>query len=437
MRSKRRRECPQGILTTPQSKIGSEVPIFASSPMRGAKGAAIERNDKSEFEIGDIMGKRILKIVLIVLSYVLVAAVAVGLTLVFGSNKLTQLELLLKTYYVDRDTVDYDALEDAAAAAMMDALPDGWSYYVSAQQYEDYENDRKNSFVGVGITIQANDAGQIEIVKVSAGSGAEAAGILPGDILVSAGGQDLTGISVDAVSTYVRGEEGSAVELGVLRDGTAMTFTVERSRIQVQVVTSAMVADGIGYVRIENFHERSAEDAIAAVEELRSQGAKALIFDVRGNGGGYKDELVKLLDHLLPEGDLFCSVDYSGKKEVDTSDASCVELPMAVLMDGNSYSAAEFFPAALEEYDWAITVGKPTVGKGHFQQTFRLPDGSAVAISTGKYYTPKGVSLSEAGGLTPNVMVEMEDEAKAKLYSGILPYEEDPQLQAAIEVLKQ
>lgn len=381
------------------------------------------------------MKKRILLIVLRVLSYVLVAAIAVGLTLAFGSSKLTQLETLIKTFHVDGANVDYRALEDAAAAAYVDALPDGWSYYVSAKQYEDYENDRKNTFVGVGITIQENDAGEIEIVKVSPGSSAETAGILPGDILVSAGSQDLTGISVSDVSTYVRGEEGTTVELGILRDGTAMTFTVKRSRIQVQVVTSAMVAEGIGYVRIENFHERSADDAIAAVEQLRSQGAKALIFDVRGNGGGYKDELVKLLDHLLPEGDLFCSVDYSGKREVDQSNADCVQLPMAVLMDGNSYSAAEFLPAALEEYDWAITVGEPTVGKGHFQQTFRLPDGSAAAISTGKYYTPKGVSLSEVGGLIPNVPVEMDNETKAKLYGGILPYEEDPQLQAAINAL--
>ena len=127
------------------------------------------------------MKKRILLIALRVLSYVLVAAIAVGLTLAFGSSKLTQLETLIKTFHVDGANVDYRALEDAAAAAYVDALPDGWSYYVSAQQYEDYENDRKNTFVGVGITIQENDAGDIEIVKVSPGSSAETAGILPGE----------------------------------------------------------------------------------------------------------------------------------------------------------------------------------------------------------------------------------------------------------------
>lgn len=382
------------------------------------------------------MKKRILLIVLRVLSYVLVAVLAVGLTLSLGSNKLTQLEALIKSVYVDRDGLDYGALEDAAAAAYVDALPDGWSYYISAAQYADFENNRANTFVGIGITIQVRQENDgFDIVKVTAGSGAEAAGIQPGDILVSAAGQDLRGKAASDASALIRGEEGTTVELGILRDGEAVSVTVTRSKIQVQVVTFAMVEEGIGYIRIENFHERSADDAIAAVEQLRSQGAEALIFDVRGNPGGFKDELVKLLDHLLPEGILFQSKDYNGLKETDRSDADCVQLPMAVLMDGESYSAAEFFAAALEEYDWAITVGEPTVGKGHFQVTYRLPDGSAVALSTGRYYTPNGVSLSDVGGLTPNVEVEIDDETAARLYGGILPYEEDPQLQAAIEAL--
>jgi len=383
------------------------------------------------------MKKRILLIILRVLSYVLVAALAVVLTMGFGNNKISQLEALIKNVHVDKAAIDFDALEDAAAAAYVDALPDGWSYYISADQYEAYENDRNNTFVGVGITIQVRENNDgFDIVKVTPGSSAEQAGILPGDILVSAAGQDLTDKTTADVSALVRGEEGSTVELGILRDGQSMTVTVKRSKIQVQVVTSAMVEEGIGYIRIENFHERCADDAIAAVEDLRSQGASALIFDVRGNPGGFKSELVKLLDYLLPEGILFQSVEYNGIKKVDKSDEDCVQLPMAVLMDGESYSAAEFFAAALEEYDWAVTVGEQTVGKGHFQVTYRMSDGSAVALSTGKYYTPKGVSLSEVGGLTPNVSVELDDEAAAKLYSGVLPYEEDPQLQAAIEALR-
>lgn len=383
------------------------------------------------------MKKKILLIVLQVLSYVLVAVLAVVLTLSFGSNKLTQLEALIGSVYVDRQGLDYGALEDAAADAYIDALPDGWSYYISAAEYADFENSRANTFVGIGITIQVRQENDgFEIMKVTPGSSAEQAGIQPGDVLVSAAGQELRGKTTGEASALIRGEEGTTVELGILRNGETFTVTVTRSKIQLQVVTSAMVAENVGYIRIENFHERSADDAIAAVEQLRSQGATALVFDVRGNPGGFKNELVKLLDHLLPEGILFQSKDYKGLKEVDKSDGNCVKLPMAVLMDGESYSAAEFFAAALEEYDWAVTIGEPTVGKGHFQLTYRLPDGSAVALSTGRYYTPKGVSLSDVGGLTPNVPVEIDDETAAKLYSGILPYEEDPQLQAAIEAVK-
>lgn len=383
------------------------------------------------------MKKKVWRIVLQILSYVLVAAVAVMLTRLFGSNKLTELEWYIKHRYVDDEMVDYTDLEDAAAAAMIDALPDGWSYYVSAEDYAAFEADRANTFVGVGITIQIREENDgLDIVQVNKGGGAEKAGILPGDILVKVDGQSIVGMDTSQVGDLVRGEEGTTVKLSVLRDGQEKEFTVERTLIQVQVVTSAMVAEDVGYIRIENFHDRSAEEAIAAVEELRGQGAKALVFDVRGNPGGYKDQLVQLLDYLLPEGDLFRSVDYEDREEVDTSDASCVEMPMAVLIDGNSYSAAEFFAAALEEYDWAVTVGEHTVGKGHFQVTYRLKDGSAVALSSGRYYTPKGVSLSDVGGLTPNVPVEMEDEAAAKLYSGLLPYEEDVQLQAAIEAVR-
>lgn len=383
------------------------------------------------------MKQKIFLISMRVLSYILVAAIAVGLTMAFGNNKLTQLEKLIKAYYIDEDQLDYDALEDVAASAMIDALPDGWSYYISADQYAAYESNRANSFVGVGITVQAREDGKgLDIVEITAGGGAQKAGLQPGDVLVKVDGQSLEGKQVTDASAMIQGEEGTFVELEVLRGTEIMKFSVERTLIRVQVATYRMLEGDIGYIYIANFHERCAEETIAAVKDLQSQGAKALIFDVRGNGGGYKNEMVKVLDFLLPEGTLFRSVDYKGKEEIDKSDASCVDMPMAVLIDAESYSAAEFFAAALEEYGWAVTVGAPTVGKGHFQVTLRLPDGSAVALSVGKYYTPRGVSLSEAGGLTPKVTAELSQEAAMKLYSGMLPYEEDPQLQAAVAALK-
>ena len=162
---------------------------------------------------------------------------------------------------------------------------------------------------------------------------------------------------------------------------------------------------GIGLVRIYNFDDRCADESVAAIEALMEQGADRIIFDVRNNGGGYAHEMVELLDYLLPQGDLFRTVDYAGRENVDTSDKACLDIPMAVLVNSESYSAAEFFAAALRDYDAAVIVGEQTSGKGYFQNTFKLNDGSAVALSTGKYFTPKGISL-EGVGITPDVEID-------------------------------
>jgi len=157
---------------------------------------------------------------------------------------------------------------------------------------------------------------------------------------------------------------------------------------------------------------------------------------VRNNPGGYKHELVQLLDYLLPEGVLFRSVSYDGVEEIEESDENCLDIPMAVLVNGTSYSAAEFFAAALEEYDWAVTVGEQTVGKSYYQSTYQFSDGSAVGLSIGKYCTPNGVSLAEVGGLKPNIQVEVNADTAAAIYAGTLEPAEDPQIQAAVEALK-
>ena len=198
-----------------------------------------------------------------------------------------------------------------------------------------------------------------------------------------------------------------------------------------------MLEGNIGLVTIVNFDTRCADETIAAMESLLEQGAQQLIFDVRFNPGGYVHELVKVLDFILPEGELFRSVDYKGNEDVETSDAKCLtDIPMAVLINGDSYSAAEFFAAALREYDYAVIVGENTTGKGYFQQTYSLKDGSAVGLSVGKYYTPKGKSLAEEGGLVPDVVVEVDNETASAIYSGILDPVEDPQILAAIDALK-
>ena len=212
-------------------------------------------------------------------------------------------------------------------------------------------------------------------------------------------------------------------------------FTMTRAYFEVTVAWGQMLEDGIGMVPLENFDGRCAEETITAVEELLAQGATKLIFDVRNNPGGYKHELCKILDYLLPEGPLFRSEYYDGTTQVDESDAKCLEIPMVVLVNRESISAAEFFGAAMSEYDAATLVGEQTIGKGYFQQAHELSDGSAVGLSVGKYTTPNGVSLTNVG-ITPDIPVEVDEELFWQIYYGNLDWSQDPQVLAAVEVLK-
>ena len=371
-------------------------------------------------------------------SYVLVAMLATVITLALvGENppsKLDRLEALIENRFIGE--ADSQALEDAAAAAMVKATGDRWSYYISAKDYDAHREQEENAYVGVGITIQPQeDESGFLIIMVADGGPAKEAGIEVNDLLIGVEAQDIRGMTTDEVGALVKGEEGTKVSLTVMRKGEHMTLSVERRRIEQPVAEGEMLEDGIGLVKINNFDARCAEETIAAIEKLRAEGAKKLILDVRNNPGGFADELVKLLDYLLPEGDLFRSVSFDGKEQVDTSDENFLDMPMAVLVNGDSYSAAEFFAAALQEYEAAVVVGEPTVGKGYYQQTIPLGDGSAVALSTGKYFTPKGNSLAEKG-ITPTVRVDVDEETAAAIYYGTSKPAEDPQLQAAIKALK-
>lgn len=373
-------------------------------------------------------------------SYLLVAVLSTLLTLTLvhyeiglKPSKLAQLENLIQEKFIGE--ADMDRLEDAAAEAMVAATGDRWSYYMTAEDYEAHREQSENAYVGVGITIQAvEDGSGYLILEVIAGGPGEEAGLQVQDLLIAVEDTDIRELDITQVRDLVKGKEGTSVNLTVLRQGTHQTFCVERRKVMTPVATFEMLEDNIGLITIENFDDRCAEEAIDAIETLLTNGAEKLIFDVRHNPGGYAHELVELLDYLLPEGELFRTVRYDGREEVDTSDADCLEIPMAVLVNSGSYSAAEFFAAALSEYEAAVVVGEPTVGKGYFQTTYRLTDGSAVALSIGKYYTPKGVSLAETG-LTPDVVVQVEEETAEGIYYGTLLPEEDPQIQAAIRAL--
>ncbi len=371
------------------------------------------------------------------LSYVLVAALAAGITmtanLLFSeTSKLDQLAHFLLTYHVDEQ--DKTKLEDAAANGMLSAVGDRWSYYIPADQYAAFMENKNNAYVGIGVTVQAVEGGY-QVKSVAPEGSSQEAGIRPGDLIVEADGTSLAGLPMEEGKKLIQGEEGTAVNLKILRQGQTLSFTVTRKTVKVQVATGKLLSDGVGYIKIANFNATCAQETIARIQELQQQGATSILFDVRFNGGGYAHEMIQLLDYLLPEGPLFRTEDYTGKTEVEHSDAAFLDMPMAVLVNAESYSAAEFFAAALEEYDAAVVVGQKTSGKGYFQNTFLLSDGSAVAISTGKYCTPNGVSL-EGVGITPEILVEVDEDMAAEIYAGTLAPEQDPQILAAINALK-
>lgn len=350
-----------------------------------------------------------------------------------GVSKLDQLETIIDERFIE--DVDMTALEDAAADAMVTATGDRWSYYIPASQYASYVEQMQNAYVGIGVTIQpSEEPAGLEVVQVTAGGPAEAAGIQVFDVIVEAEGQNCSEIGMEETRNIIRGEAGTQVQLTINRQGETLAFTVTREKIDVPVATYEVLDSGYGLITISNFDSKCAHETIAAIEELMEQNVKGIVFDVRFNPGGYKHELVEVLDYILPEGPLFRSETYDGKTETDTSDAGHIEIPMAVLVNGDSYSAAEFFAAALQEYDYAIVVGEKTCGKGYFQNTITLSDGSAVALSVGKYFTPNGVSLAGVG-ITPDVTVEVDEDTYAAIYGRALEPSEDPQLQAAISAL--
>jgi carboxyl-terminal processing protease len=385
--------------------------------------------------LGDEMMKKFL---LRTVSYLLVAIAASSVT--FGlcnyqpTGKLAGLQALLERCYIG--DMDQKTVEDAAASAMVDALGDRWSHYQTAEEYALYQDVMSNSYVGVGITISVREDEQgLDILEVTPNGPAQEAGVQAGDQLVAVDGTDIRGMTLAEVGDLIKGKEGTSVVLTLIRGEGEVELSVKRKRIESVVATGFLLEDKVGLITIANFDDRCAQETIEVIETLRSQGAEALIFDVRNNPGGYKREMVELLDYLLPEGPLFRTEDYRGREEVDTSDEKCLDIPMAVIVNLHSYSASEFFAAALSEYDAAVTVGEKTFGKGYFQNTYALKDGSAVTLSIGKYYTPKGVSLAGVG-LTPDVEVPLSEEEFTALLSGELPAAEDPQIQAALNALK-
>ena len=364
---------------------------------------------------------------IILLPVTMLLTAGVLLTVFYGIFGKEGLSLLEGLYLVNSRFVgEYDETQvvDSALSGMVDGLGDRWSYYLTEEEYEAQNQRRTNQYVGIGVTVNYESEDGLTIVEVTEGGPAEAAGLQGGEVITAVDGFSLAGEARYEGAERIQGEEGTTVTLEVLgTDGETRTVEVTRASLDSDPVTAKMLEGNVGYVALANFYDHSADRLKEEVTRLQEEGAEALVFDMRNNGGGYLSELTEMLDFLLPEGPIFISRDRAGNEEVTQSDAACVDLPMAVLVNANTYSAAEFFAAELQEQGVAVIVGEPTSGKGYSQQTFALPHGGAMAISTGAYFTGSGTSLIGTG-LTLDREVYLTDEG-------------DAQLEAALDLLEQ
>jgi len=347
-------------------------------------------------------------------------------------QKLDEIMAIVDKYFVG----DYDAAAamDGAALGYVYGLGDEWSSYYTAEQTAQLMQSNENTYVGIGITISFAEADMYTVLSVTDGGPAQQAGVQVMDVLTAVDGVSVTDFpTTDDVVNAVKGEEGTTVKITVVRQGQLLDFEVQRAAVFNEMVTTRMLDGKIGYVAIDQFEKNIDVEFNTKVDELLSDGAEALIFDVRFNPGGYLTVMVNMLDKLLPEGTVISITDKAGKVTEYRSVAEHLDVPMAVITNEYSVSAAEFFAASLQEYGVAEIVGTKTNGKGFAQNLFPLSDGSSVNLSTDRYYTPKGVSLAGVG-VTPDHEVELTQEQLINFAQ--LTDEQDPQLQKAIEVIR-
>lgn len=367
------------------------------------------------------------------------AAAAVGVCLILTGwstpavqEKLREIDRIAAAHYVG--DLDENTVADYAAVGYVAGLDDQWSSYIPADQYEQYRMNSEGQGCGIGVSVISTED-SIRVSLVYDDSPAADAGIQKGDYITGAEGLTVAADGADAVIDAIQGEEGTEVTVSVQKDGTGETqeLTMQRAVVTQKMAWGQMLDGNIGYIRIENFHVGSAGQFSQTLEALIEDGAQSLVIDVRHNGGGRVKEMSEALDPLLPEGTIMALRTKDGDETVYSSDADMIDLPIAVLIDDQSISAAEFFAAALQEYDRATLVGTHTTGKGRAQQTFELSDGSAVNLSVEEYFTPNGNSLADVG-IAPDVEVELSEEQQAGFY--FLAPEDDPQLQKAVEIVK-
>ncbi len=357
-----------------------------------------------------------------------------------GSNSslqkyLKNIKSTIEKYYLWNDDIDEDKLETGAICGYVEALGDKYTEYIPAEQMEEYTEDITGNFVGVGVYMIADeDLGRIIVYYPIPESPAARAGIKSGDMIKSVDGVEYTTEQFDVIADNLKGEEGTTVNIVIDRNGEELSFDIVREKINTNPISIKLLDNKIGYLNLPSFDEETALDFKEKVDELKSQGAKSLIIDLRNNGGGIVNEATEIADFMLNRGNTIIStVDNKGERQVTISEKDpIITMPVVVLVNENSASSSEILACSLQENERAKIVGEKTYGKGIIQTLLSLSDGSGLKITTEEYYTPKGSKIHEVG-IKPDEEVKLPESVKS-VYS--VKEEEDTQLKKAIEILK-
>lgn len=380
---------------------------------------------------GALCGALVMLGVLMVAGIVFVKAVGIGATVDQKTEtKLDVINTVIDKYYLYSDGIDDKVMQSQILKGYVNGLGDPYSVYYTAEETQKLMESVSGEFSGIGVVVSQDvQSKMITFVTVYDNSPAKEAGLLQGDILYKINGEDITGQDLNEVVSKLKGEEGTEVTVTVVRgkDLEEVTASITRRKIQAQTVFFEMKDEQIGYIRISQFEEVTTGQFETALKKLQEQGMQAMVVDLRANPGGNLSTVCDILDMILPEGTIVYTKDKNGKKETYTSDEEQqLDIPMAVLIDGNSASASEIFAGAVKDFEWGTLIGTTTYGKGIVQQLFPLMEGACLKLTISEYFTKSGERIHEKG-VSPHVEVEYvynEDNPKF-----------DNQLEKAMEVL--
>lgn len=349
-------------------------------------------------------------------------------------SKYSYIKGLIDGVYLNES--DEQKMYDYMLMGMVASLEDPYSVYYTPEEFAALMETTSGSYCGIGTTVSQNMSTKvITVVQPFVDSPAYKAGLQPGDIIVSVDGEDVVGLDVDYVATKMKGEKGTTVRVGVVRDTEELEFCMVRDEVEVECVTSKMLDDNIGYINILQFYELTSSQLEKEMTGLISQGAERVIIDLRDNPGGLYDDVVRCLDFFTEKNSLLIyTEDKNGKREEDYAKNDVkFDLPIVIMQNGMSASAAEIFAGTMQHYKKAVILGTQSFGKGIVQAVYPiLTDGSGVKLTMAKYYIPSGVCIHEIG-ITPDIEVELE-EGLEKIIPSLR--EHDNQLDRAIEEVK-